>query len=698
MKQIIITVLIPILGSVLISPAWTQLSQGGKPYFHGMERHFDIKYVTMPAFDIEEQIEISNQQNIMRKPLRFAYSFDVSYTPENSGEWTVLEDGSQVWNLGIISKGAYSLNFLFNKFRLNEGVRLFIHTPDMDIIKGAFDHQNNNPSGRLAIAPLAGDKIVIELFVPYYMESYGELEIGKVAHDYLNIFGKSEKDGNFGRSGECNIDINCLQGDHWQNEKNAVARIIINTSELCTGTLLNNTSEDETPYFLTANHCIDNSNDAEYSVFCFDYESPYCGGPDGSTDYTISGSKIRAKIYELDFTLVELNDKPPYSFPAYFAGWTSDTSAPQKTTTIHHPFGDVKKISLDNNPPITGDFLDYDEDAFWNILVWDAGTTEGGSSGAPLFNKDHHLVGTLTGGSANCNQPVDDYYIKFHLAWDKYPSSDQQLKHWLDSAGTGLKKVNSFVHNDSETLETKIAKNKTEVCSHEEVVYEDTSYTDAALYIWDFGAGAKPQIAYIKGPVTVTYDSPGTKTIKLKKINGQLSDSTTTEINVIGGPTSQFSIAKDDREVTFINSSTNYTSCNWNFGDGSTSTEINPVYTYGTYGEYIVFLTCESANGCEHVYFELIDVGNSGIEDIKNEDIKIYPNPSDGFIYLEFADILTDTQIEVYDALGQRVMTDISIEGDVYVIQLRNKDSGLYVINLYNERLSVFKRMPVILY
>ena len=55
-------------------------------------------------------------------------------------------------------------------------------------------------------------------------------------------------------------------------------------------------------------------------------------------------------------------------------------------------------------------------------------------------------------------------------------------------------------------------------------------------------------------------------------------------------------------KVSFTNTSQNYTTCNWNFGDGQTSSEVNPVHIYAAEGEYTVTLTAKDANGNQDVY------------------------------------------------------------------------------------------------
>ncbi|HCC70316.1 MAG TPA: hypothetical protein DEQ09_04080, partial [Bacteroidales bacterium] len=105
--------------------------------------------------------------------------------------------------------------------------------------------------------------------------------------------------------------------------------------------------------------------------------------------------------------------------------------------TIHHPSGDVKKISTDNNPPVIATFQNLQQDGFWKVLQWEEGTTEGGSSGAPLFDQFHRTVGLLTGGEAVCGNSVNDYFARLDILYDLNSEIYNSLKPWLDPARTG---------------------------------------------------------------------------------------------------------------------------------------------------------------------------------------------------------------------------------------------------------------------
>ncbi len=429
-----------------VEKTFSQVSYGGAPRSSGMS-YPKNEFIKMLPVDKEELRHIETYRpDDKNAPFQFAYPIGVDLNPSNSGKWDFLKNGDRIWRVGIESEGALSLNLIFDQFKIPVGAEVFIYDPQKNWVLGSFTHLNNKSSGILATQPIPGDKIIVEYFIPAEMEDIGLLSIGQVAHDFVGIFKLSElKDGNFGASGACNVDINCQEGEEWQKHKKSVTRLLINGVEYCTGVLVNNTSKNAIPYVITAGHCIEDSIDAAQTVAVFNYESPYCDGPDGFINQAISGASLKASVSDkLDFSLVQLSQVPPFNYQPYYAGWSLLSNVPSRTTTIHHPSGDVKKISLDFNSPVTGSYGSYDADSFWKILEWDVGTTESGSSGGPLFDNLGLLIGTLTGGEANCSNSVNDYFQKFTSSWDKYAPANQQLKTWLDPIDAGAAFIEGF--------------------------------------------------------------------------------------------------------------------------------------------------------------------------------------------------------------------------------------------------------------
>ncbi len=184
---------------------------------------------------------------------------------------------------------------------------------------------------------------------------------------------------------------------------------------------------------------------ANTSVFYFGYESPSCNGPDGNSSFSTSGATIVSKADDLDFVLLRLFEDIPFYYRPLYTGWDVTGNIPSSGYTIHHPVGDVKKISFENHQILSSTFSSqFVSNSHWLVRHWETGVTEEGSSGSAFFNSTGRVVGTLTGGSATCENPVNDYYQKISYAWDYYPSQDEQLKFWLDPRNSGQELTDAY--------------------------------------------------------------------------------------------------------------------------------------------------------------------------------------------------------------------------------------------------------------
>lgn len=438
--------LIIIFISVLSYRSKAQVSYGGSPASFNSLKSLKIQFpvIEMAAVNNLDLQFINAQSKNPYKKFTFAKSFDVDISPDNAGVWDEA-NGMKIWRVGIRSKGAYSLNILFDRAILPTGASIFIYTPDHQILRGAFTANNEQSSGMLPIFPLPGDEIIVEYNEPAKVSNSAELHISKVNHDYKNVIGTRP----LGEGGVCNLDVYCKDAATLKREKQSVVQLVIGGTDLCTGTFVNNTKRDKTPYLITAGHCIQKASDAQQTVFTFNYESPFCGqkgSVNGYADQTMTGSILRARSDSLDFALVELEMIPPPEYRPYYAGWDHNKTSPVSTKSIHHPKGDVKKVSIDNDPPGISTYSSSGHvlNSFWWIKKWDIGTTEAGSSGGPLFNEGNLVIGSLTGGTATCDHSTDDYFSMMYYQWNFSPIVNRQLKKWLDPANTGLMKMEAM--------------------------------------------------------------------------------------------------------------------------------------------------------------------------------------------------------------------------------------------------------------
>ncbi len=442
-----------LLAVALLVPCLTaQVSRSGSPAMAFTPATAHIHTVKMGAVAVKTLLAEDQIADGPGMPVRFGHAFDVNYGLTNAGTWIALPGRERLWRLRIECPGAYSINLLYDTFWLPEGATLFIYTEDH--VLGAFTAENNKRHGRFATGPTPGDACVVEYYEPAAVAGRGRLRISRIVHGYKNLFGWREKDG-FGSSGECNVNVNCPEGAAWGNEIRSVAVIVCGGgTRCCSGALINNVTADQVPYFLTANHCLfghgDEMRDVETWIFMFNYESPGCANADGPTTDTVSGATLVARSADSDFALLRLSEIPPPWYGVYYAGWSAEEIAPEQSTTIHHPQGDIKKISFDYDPALSvpSPWEPVEEETHWEVN-WEVGTTESGSSGSPLFDQNHRVVGQLSGGYASCIAPLSDYYGKLSYSWESGATAEARLKDWLDPEDSGRLSIDGLAPGDA---------------------------------------------------------------------------------------------------------------------------------------------------------------------------------------------------------------------------------------------------------
>lgn len=395
-------------------------------------------------------------------PYRFAISRPAKVTPCDHGTWEKIEDGISIWRLRITSPGARSMNLGFRTYFMPPGGSMFVYSADGRQVHGPFTEGDNKDHGLLWTPLIYSDDIILEVTIPDSATATFKLELTSINHGYRGfdplLIGKGLGDADY-----CHVNVACPEGDPWRDQIRSVARCdlydFLYGSVSCTGNLINNTAEDCKPYFLTAFHCFDfldyggidgiieNPQGLAASIIVYwNFEASTCSGTYGSLGQQQSGSTYRAGYYATDFVLVELDNPPDPSYNVYYAGWDRSSTAPSSGVAIHHPKGDLKKISFEYDPLSVTSFAGYSSPgdgthlrvADWDYSGTNEGTTESGSSGCPIFNSSKRVTGNLHGGYAACGNNESDWFGRFYRSWTGGGTSSTSLSNWLDPLSTGL--------------------------------------------------------------------------------------------------------------------------------------------------------------------------------------------------------------------------------------------------------------------
>jgi len=380
---------------------------------------------------------------------RFAVREAVNLTPWNSGEWREIDDAYSAWTLRVTSRGVENLNFGFTRYELPAFASLHIAATDGSKEIRPFTDADNNRHDELWTPVLPTDDVTIELIVPTELAKKVDLQLGYVNVGY-RPFGAPLAAAN--RSGSCNVDVVCPEGDDWQDEIDSVGVISTGGATFCTGFMVNNVRQDRRPLFMTAFHCGVRSSDAPSLVVYWNFQNSTCrppgssssgGAGDGTLDQFSTGSTLLADGSASDFTLVELNSSPDESYEVSFSGWDARFYEPSGAVAIHHPSTDEKRISFefDQTASVVGltssPEVPVDQSTHVKVRDWDVGTTEPGSSGSPLYDIDtKRVVGQLHGGAASCSSQTYDAYGRIAYSWDNGSPSNSLRPH-LDPDDTG---------------------------------------------------------------------------------------------------------------------------------------------------------------------------------------------------------------------------------------------------------------------
>ncbi len=446
--------------------AFSQGGGGDLPESWGLNLTEQPNVVRLPALDFELIIQQDSINDLDKSmPWRYGIERSVTLNMQQGGLWIVLPDGGKIWQAVIKSPRALNLSVNFDDYYLPHGSRLQLYNQDHTDITNTYTNSQNRMDGAIGTWFVEGDIIWVEYYQPPGVQGSPRLQINSVIHGYrmgrVNML--FEENRGLNDSGECNYDVNCPIGSDFDSKKDLVKKTVallnLGNGYLCSAALVNNTTNDKTPYLLTANHCLENSNPSLWTIrFNWVSPVPVCGTGDESgdlqTNFTISGAELRANNSKSDFALVELFDQIPESWDVAFAGWDNSDNNPLYEVGIHHPNGDIMKICRDDSG---AQKIDANGTQVWligggthgNGNGWEIGTTESGSSGSPLFDENGRIIGQLYAGQSACdgleNNHDYDIYGRLGVSWDTGTTPESRLMDWLDPGNSG--------HTTSETLQ-----------------------------------------------------------------------------------------------------------------------------------------------------------------------------------------------------------------------------------------------------
>lgn len=644
-------VLIFVLTFAALLMANVVYSQNQPFSFKNSELLSEIDNVVVTAPDMVQIMNEDASDEKNGEMYKVARILDVNMNMDNCGTTDILADGTKVWRVRIVSEGALALKVLCPEFYIPNGAELYLYNENRQQVVKV--DASNNPKYDTYYSPkmIQGDALYMEYVQPASVVGNPVIKMDGVCYFYRGVdafvgYYANKRQTGFGSSQSCEVNVNCTVGSSWQTQKKGVAEIAIISGwsvGFCTGSLVNNTANDGTPYFLTADHCggVDEASSMNRWEFNFNFESTGCSNPTSEPNYdVVTGCTLRARpsgaqSSGTDFLLLELNTTEDHleEIGAYYNGWDRSSTGAMSGAGIHHPSGDIKKISFYTEQLVaqTYDNANTPNGHWW--VKWQnnnndiTGVTEGGSSGSPLFNGANKLiVGTLTGGSSSCSatgQARSDMYGRFDLHWENGGTSNaNRLKPWLDPNNTGAETCEGRFPGsgtdpnppDPNTLTADFTANPTTVERGGTVAFRDASTGNPTSWSWIF-QGGNPSTSTSQNP-SVVYQNPGTYNVTLTVSNANGEDTRTKNAYITVSENGNVPDPNGELSAAFVASSYNITigecinftdrssgsptSWTWTFqgAETVTSNQQNPTnICYNTPGAYNVTLYVQNADG-----------------------------------------------------------------------------------------------------
>lgn len=371
-------------------------------------------------------------------------------------------NGGQLWLLKISSQSALGLQFYFSQFDLPNDAFLHIYTTNRQNVTGPYNNSNYedgdpNQIQKYGTAPIKNGEVILEYFEGSTSNYSGQIVISNIIHLFSAIT------PGYGTSAWCQKDVAC-QGSFSQMASSVALMLNYdqnsNLAGSCSGALINNATQDGTPYFLTAAHCVNDNtlNTLNSTIFIFDYQVDNCGSTTEPvftkvfTGATMLSRDLLSDCNEpknSDYALLKLlaPKEQVMNSNICYAGWDisdllNSNNTFQDYTMIHHPSGDIKKISqgtnltpYSNDIPLCNTQQVNSAENFYNLDITYGGGGEPGSSGSPIFYNGR-IACMLNGGKQSaintptdaCNPATYELFLgRFNKQWVQ-----GNLSQWLD--------------------------------------------------------------------------------------------------------------------------------------------------------------------------------------------------------------------------------------------------------------------------
>ena len=349
-----------------------------------------------------------------QSPVQFAVLVPHAASTASDGKWS-LEADRAVWRYAVQVPTAVSMSFHATDSSLPASATLVVKGEKTSASYRARDLHRGELWSRvhpgaalqLTLTVAATDRARVALNIVSLQAGYRSLGAGVTDHPYYRRLKTLERPAQATGNEGCIVNYECQVTAANTPPAAATVALIIGNLWQCTGSLLNDVPQDNTPYVLTARHCQNGQfgggdPGAAAAVTVYWDLTAACGAALGSIyDSNVPAqSGAQTVVEQQDAWLIRL-DASPVAADAQFAGFDATGGAVQGGYTIHHAEGIDKQFTgwygqayAVQQSGVLG--TKYESD-FWET-VNQLGNVAPGASGSGLFDQNNHLVGSASLG------------------------------------------------------------------------------------------------------------------------------------------------------------------------------------------------------------------------------------------------------------------------------------------------------------
>ncbi|GIV43403.1 MAG: hypothetical protein KatS3mg035_0526 [Bacteroidia bacterium] len=206
----------------------------------------------------------------------------------------------------------------------------------------------------------------------------------------------------------------------------------------------------------------------------------------------------------------------------------------------------------------------------------------------------------------------------------------------------------------------------------------DATTAGAASYLWSNNATTP----------TIQVNATGTYTVIVWDSSG-CSKSDDIFVTIFNPLNVNYFVSKDTLTTAdtlfFADSTQGATSWIWNFGNGFGSTNRTGTYQYTTPGTYTLTLIVSNGTCTDTVTRTIVVTQAVANNKMLKKQIWVYPNPTQGQLYLEALNFMGNLEIELLNIQGQKILHQYWNTQQPLWLDVEHCSKGLYILKIENE-------------